>query len=290
MILEVTNCKQWSKSVQEIKMNDIFYTNAFASIYGQTKLFIYKRRNNIAIFPFMIKGNTLSSLYYGGMLYKKYDKIFFNEAIDDLCQYCKKNNLIKITVRKHPTLSIIKMGKVIKKEPFVYIDLRESYIELKNAISKLHFKCIKKAFRERLSMFETRQFRYLKTFYKFYKNILERKGVSPQNFSYFMKIFLLLRNNTKFICVKYKEEIIAVSIILRSNDNIFMMYGGMNETGYKKFAKHFMIHNLIVSYKKKGYKNLILGTGNTEGDSIYQFKRGFTNKNHYIYSYGKELH
>lgn len=278
-----------------VENNSIFYSKAYLRFVGDSErikinYFKLNEDGNFAFFPYIIKKDVLYSLRYGGIL-TNYDKESFAEKVCSyFIEYCKSQNIKKIQIRNDPFIRAIKIGKIIKKEPFVYITLQKSERQLKEEISESHGKCIKKAMKEGLLAKETNDLKYLRIFYGLYNKILIKKGIAPQKFSYFAKMFFYLRDNLKLIYINHKQETIAVSIILKSNHNIFMMYGGMNETGYEKYAKHFMIYNLMLEYKRKRYKRLILGTGNRGRDSIYQFKRGFTNKDHHIYTYGKELY
>lgn len=289
MIIEATNRKLWNGILKKIKLDDIFFSNNFGKFHNNAKLFLYQKYNNIALFSFVIKKDIMLSFRYGGILTNSDKGDFVKETRSRFMKYCEAQNVKKAQIRNNPFIKTIKIGEIIKKEPFVYIALQKSERQLKEEISESHRKCIKKAMEEGLLFKETNALKYLRIFYGFYNTILIEKGITPQKFSYFAKMFFYLKDNLKLIYIKYKEEIIAVSIILESNNNVFMMYGGMNESGYKKYAKHFMIYKLIFEYKRKGYKRLILGTGNNGRDSIYQFKRGFTNKDHYIYTYGKDL-
>jgi len=141
-----------------------------------------------------------------------------------------------------------------------------------------------------LNFSESCDVEYLNIFYKFYSTMMKKNNVPCQKISYFASLFLYLKKNLKFICVKYRRELIAISIILISGRNIFMMYGGMNNTGYEKYAKYFMIYQLMLKYKKRGYSRLVLGTGvDGKNDSVYLFKKGFTDTESYIYTYGADI-
>ncbi|MCK5179255.1 MAG: GNAT family N-acetyltransferase [Candidatus Omnitrophica bacterium] len=163
--------------------------------------------------------------------------------------------------------------------------MKKSKNELRNKISRSHARCIQKAINQGLIFNEVNDLEYLKIFYKFYKNVMDKNEVVPHKFSYFIKMFSHLKNNLHLVCVKYRTTVIGVSIVLRSSANVLMLYGGMSEAGYERYAKHFMIDRLIFEYKEKGYKRLVLGTGHNGKDSIYRFKKGFTDQNSYIDTY-----
>jgi hypothetical protein len=289
MILSIKNKLSWDHALRRIKVSDIFYSNNFAKLMPGAKLYIYEEGTDIALLPFFVQEKNLCSFRYGGMLSSQNNGEFIDNCRNDLRKYCAKANLKSIITRNHPFLSTVKIGEVVRKEPFVCIDLNKSAARLDKEISKKHLTCIKKAKNDNITFYESNNLKYLVVFYKMYTDLLLKKKVLPEKFSYFIKMFSHSKRNLSFACTKHEKEIIAVSIILKSKYNLFMMYGAMEKLGYQKYAKHLMIYNLISKYKKKNYKHLVLGTGSIDYDSIYKFKRGFTDKNDYIYTYEEKL-
>ncbi|PIQ88746.1 MAG: hypothetical protein COV72_06700 [Candidatus Omnitrophica bacterium CG11_big_fil_rev_8_21_14_0_20_42_13] len=290
MIIDVNDRKQWDNNTNSISEKDIFYKNNFARTQKQSRQYVYKIKNNIVIFPYSLRNDVILSFRYGGIIYRRFDRKFFDRAISGLFKYCSKNNIKRIIIRKHPFLKTVKLGNIIKKEPFVFIDLSHDIDRLHRDIITAHMKRINKALMKGLNFSESCDVEYLNIFYKFYSTMMKKNNVPCQKISYFASLFLYLKKNLKFICVKYRRELIAISIILISGRNIFMMYGGMNNTGYEKYAKYFMIYQLMLKYKKRGYSRLVLGTGvDGKNDSVYLFKKGFTDTESYIYTYGADI-
>lgn len=270
--------------------NSIFYTKSyfkFVEICEETSVncFTFNDGDYFALFPYFLKNNTLSSLRYGGIYANTKNTKFSEKTRSAFLEFCVDNKIKKIKIRENPFIHTVKIGKTTKKEPFVWIDLAKSTPDLKNSISGLHIKCIQKAFKHDLICEEVPASKYLKAFFKLYTNTIIHKDIIKPEFTFFSNLFSHLRKNLKLICVKHKGVPIAITTILLSEFNIFMLYGGMSKAGYEKYAKHFMIYNLIFEYKKKGYKRLVLGTGNTGKDSIYRFKRGFTDNDNFIINY-----
>ena len=274
--------------------NNIFYANDYLSFIKESErvkinYFNFCQNKDFAVFPYIRRRSLICSLRYGGIWINSNNAVFVAKVRKYFLEYCRQNNIKKVKIRNNPFIKTIKIGKRAAKEPFVYIDLRNSSRELKNAISDRHLKCIQKAMKEGLTFKEAVGLRYLKTFYRLYKETLEGKGVKAEKLSYFTRMFSCLKKSINFVYIEHKGEIIAISMILKSKDSAFMMYGGTSVIGYKKYAKHFMIYNLIFEYKNRGYRRLILGTGSQPGDSVYQFKRGFTDRDSYIYTYEATL-
>ncbi|MBU4069529.1 MAG: peptidoglycan bridge formation glycyltransferase FemA/FemB family protein [Nanoarchaeota archaeon] len=290
MIYIIKNKIKWNSLIKDSDINSIFFKYEFAKFFfNNAKLIVFKDNERLALFCAIIKDKKIKSLRYGGILTNSLNKSFCELIKNRFIEYCRIHGIKKYVIRNHPFFNTIKIGELIKKEPFVFVDLNKPKRQLLNEISKKHIKNIKKAKAENLEIFETSDLKYLKIFYQLYQNQLQLKGIIPQKYMFFKKMFDYFGDNLSFVCVKNKNDIIAISIILDDNSNVFMMYGGMNKKGYVKCAKYWMIYNLMFEYKKKGYSRLILGTGNDGKDSVYKFKQGFAKSEAYVDTYGGEI-
>jgi len=273
----------------------IFYSKNYLKFIEETSdvnisVFQTKKNGDMAFLPYYIQDAALFGLRYGGIVSNSDSKEFMQFVSDQFLDYCRGQKVERISIRNNPFEKTLPIGNIIKKEPLALIDLTQSLEELKKGFSKQHQKRLATAKSAQLTVFESRDIKYLILFYKFYKNLLERKGEHPTDIVFFEKLYFYLKKNLNLIYIKDSAQVIAVSIILESKPNVYMLYGGMNGLGYQKCAKYLMIYNLMKKYMKKGYTRLILGTGvDGKQDSIYQFKRGFTDQESYVYTYGTNL-
>ena len=187
-------------------------------------------------------------------------------------------------LRENPFADIISIGKTKTIEKFYYIDLTNNLEKLYSNISKSHKRSIKKAESHNL-IFEKLDNSKIDFFYKLYLYQMKKIGAVPHKLNFFNSILEHLEKNIE-IYLTHKEGIIASSLTLATKENLFLLYSGMNEEGYKKCAKHFLIKKLILLAKERKFKRLILGTGM---GSIAQFKKGFTKEEHYIYTKGGKI-
>ena len=273
----------------------IFYSTNYLKFVEETQgvdvsLFTVKKNGALAFLPYYVQDDTLFSLRYGGMISNSKSKKFARFVSDRFLDHCRARKIRDIRIRNNPYINTIRVGEVIKKEPLVFIDLNRTGKDLYAQISEEHKRGLIKANGEHLVVGESKELKYLLLFYRFYGKLLSRKGKKPQGYVFFGKLYNHLKENINLVYVSYNDRVAAVSIILGSKPNVFMLYGAMSGDGYRKCAKHLMIYELMLRYKRRGYSRLVLGTGvDGEEDSIYRFKRGFGGQESYIYTYGTKL-
>lgn len=273
----------------------IFHSKNYLKFVERTqkvciRFFKANKDGKFAEFPHYIQNNILFSLRYGGIVSSSKSKEFERFVSEQFMEYCKAQKVSAVRIRNNPFRSTIPVGHVIKKEPIVFIHLNQKLNDLYAGISQKHNERIQKAKNENLMVCESREIRYLLLFYEFYSKLLLRKSGKPRNYLFFEELYNCLKHYLNLVYVVQNDRTVAVSIVLESKPNIFMLYGAMNEDGYKKCAKHLMIYELMRRYKKRKYSRLILGTGvDGKRDPIYRFKQGFTNREAYIYTYGRDV-
>lgn len=274
---------------------NIFYSPRYIAFYedaAKTKIhcFVFKKGGFRAFLPYVQRGQTATGLRYGGIEVNTRNKDFIRETKNKLNKHLGDRRIKKLIIRDNPFASTVITGKPVLKEPFVLIDLALPRERLSRGISPRHRSCIEKAFKNNLKFDISKNRKYLDIFYRFHKNNLQSKGATPQPFSYFLKLYRYMKRNIAFSVIRCGVKIIAVSLVLESKPQAYLLYGGMDTPGYRYCAKHLMIYKLIALYKSRGYKNLVLGTGNKGRDSVYMFKRGFCAKDNFILTYEKRIH
>ena len=247
---------------------------------------MYRHGDRAAAFVFSQTKNAASGLHYGGVVTNCQDKVFCQDVSFTLIKYLHAQGVVSCHVRNHPFLSTIKVGKLIKEEPFVFIDLTRPREELITAITKQHRRCIRRAEESGLGVMYSDDEKYLKVFYEFYKVRQKQMGIPPKGYVFFDQMFRVLRDYLIISVVRKANKLLAVSLLLKDSDNVFMTYGGMSDEGYERYAKHLMISDMMLKFKSKSFSRLVLGTGNNGKDSIYNFKKGFTDREYSICTYG----
>ncbi|MBF0504779.1 MAG: GNAT family N-acetyltransferase [Candidatus Omnitrophica bacterium] len=274
--------------MSETGISTVFCSWDFSNLYfSDPKLFAYRDSLGAAAFVFSRTDDTLRGLHYGGVVTNCPDQAFCADVVAQLTEYFQTEGVRSYQMRNHPFLSTIKVGTLIKEEPFVFIDLTRPSKELDAALSKQHRRCIRKADESGLKVVYSDDGRkYLNIFYDYYQARQEQMDVQPHAYAFFEQMFKSLRDHLIIGVVRQADQIFAVSLLLQDLDHVFMTYGGMSDEGYERYAKHLMVSDMMLRFKSIGFTKLVLGTGNNGKDSIFDFKRGFVNREHSVLTYG----
>ena len=278
---------KWDSWLAETGISTVFCSRNFSKLYcPKAKLFVFRKGPSAAAFVFSQQKDTVSGLHYGGVITNCLEGPFCSDVAGALTKYLHAQGVVSYQIRNHPFLNTIKVGALIKEEPFVFIDLTRSQEELVAAITRQHRRCIQKAEKSGLGVMYCDDVKYLKVFYEYYKARQEQMDIHPRGFIFFNRMFRLLRDHLIIGVVRESDKVLAVSLLLQDSGHVFMTYGGMSDQGYECYAKHFMIFDMMLKFKSKGVSRLVLGTGNNGKDSIYNFKKGFTDREYSIATYG----
>lgn len=274
---------QWRAACLQSGLQSIFIAQPFAQIFlSAPQLFVYRDQKRMAILVFMREGKSLCGLHYGGVLTTCGDKVFHAAVRKTFLHFCQVNGIVDFQMRKHPFLPTVSIGVALKKEPFVFMDLRPSQKDIWGAISQRHRRCIQRAEERGLTVSYTSGTKVQRTFYDLYRQTMERKGVPSKDSSFFEQFFKLSRKNYTIAVVQRANRIVASSLLLLDAQSVFFTHGGITAEAYDDYAKHLMIFDAALYFKERGFNRLVLGTGSKGYDSVFRFKRGFTNGDSWI--------
>lgn len=278
---------KWDSCIAETGISTVFCSRNFSKLYfPDPKLFVYQKGAGTAVFVFSHDKDTVKGLHYGGVITNCLDEAFCSDVACSLIKYLRTQGVVTYQIRNHPFLNTIKVGKLIKEEPFVFIDLTRPQEELVSAITRQHRRCIHRAQEKGLGCMYSDDVKYLKIFYEYYKARQEQMDIHPHGYIFFDRMFRLLRDHLVIAVVRQSNKILAVSLLLQDSGNVFMTYGGMADEGYERYAKHLMIFDMMLKFKSKCFSRLVLGTGSNGKDSVYHFKKGFTDSEYSVCTYG----
>ncbi len=280
----------WVRALRESGITSVFCHPEMAALFSPgAKLFLFREGAKAAVVVFSLKGANLSGLHYGGVVTNSPDKKFATAVVRALKFYCRSAGVVSCQLRVHPFLNTIKIGRRVGREALLFIDLCRPEKEIMAAVTKQHRRCIARARAGGMKVIYSHDRTYLQVFYKYYAGRLKEKGVVPKAAAFFENMFNAFGEHLLIAVVRDAAQILAVSLLLKDGDDVFMMYGGMCAQGYERYAKHLMIADMIRTFKGQDIARLVLGTGTDGRDQIYRFKRGFTDSAAWVFTYESAL-
>jgi hypothetical protein len=130
-------------------------------------------------------------------------------------------------------------------------------------------------------------------FFELYHSTMKRlNALNNYFFSYlfFQRFIHNLQGQFVFFHVKYKENIIASSLSLVSQDNIYAFLLGADKDAFKMYPNEFFHHATINWGIRQGKKRYILGGGYNGYDGIFHFKKRFAPRSVVPFEIGRRIH
>jgi len=287
-------------------LNDVYYLHEYVSLYinDKSKLFEFKYEHNEKKFytiaikkPIEYIGKIkcdkqyydLETAYgYGGFYTNTDDTLFLKEAMHLYEKKCKKENIIAEFIRFHPFNNFPIMYKnfldftlydrdiVIKTIKNNVIDSYKSKVRniIKNANKKL-------VIQESLD---------LDNFIVLYNKTMKKNNADK--FYFFTKEYYknLLNNNfAKLYEVIYQNEIIAMGFFMFGKDIVHYHLSANSEISYSLNANYALLDHVFNKTNSLNKNICLLGGGTTSSkeDSLFKFKKKFSNEIKPFYIGGK---
>jgi len=305
----ITDEKEWNSIVDTLysDIKDIYYRyeyfNLYSKHYDVKPEAIFWEDDNLSIFwTHLIRDISKINQYekfdycdlttpygYGGPLIvfrsnedKKVEesiKLFFEEYT----QHCLKNNFVCEFIRFHPinntSVYFVKEIDVHYLNDTVVVNLDHKLEELWYRIKKGHRYNIKKSIANGCEVEITGQptKKDLEMFTKLYYETMSKNKASKKYYfekQYIEDHFQIL--NSILVKVIYEQEIVCAAIFLLDGKIINYHLSGMNYNFKKLYLTDLMLWEAIKWGNENGYRYLHLGGGLTENDSLFKFKRGFS--------------
>lgn len=317
-IFDITNSSKWSLLLRELPLNqqDIYFTPEYYTLYenlgdGKAQLFVFKRNNEIALYPFLINsvnelGYELDGEYfdiqgaygYNGVISNSYDKLFIEAFYSSFNEYCMENNIIAEFTRFHPLINNKEFSKnhlqVIFDRKTVYVDLTKSYNLIRADYQRTTKKQIRRATeRDGIKVEIIKEYdQIIKVLYSIYCESMNRVNATPDlyfNINYFKE--LLSYDNTVLFCAILDGKIISFISVIYSKNYINGHIGGTLDD-YMEFSPFSYLYDEIIKYGKSiNCKYYHFGGGRTSSkdDKLLKYKLNFS-KNTADFYIGKKIH
>lgn len=306
-----TSSAEWNYYIEKLPLHlkDIYFRSEYYNLYENNKdkvgkIFIFKERENLAIYPFLlskINDYDLKKQYYdmetaygyGGPLVNTDNEEFIHEFEKEFKKFCNKNNIIAEFIRFHPLLNNHTIFKdninVSHNRTTTYIDLNKSIYDIWNKdITSKNRNVIRKAEKNKLI---TEVSFDLKDFKKIYINTMDRLNANKEY--YFKDYYFNNLRNLNYICinVKLNNVVIASAVFLRGNEMFHYHLSGSLKDYLKYCPNNLLLWEAIKYAKDKGFSKFHFGGGlkDSENDTLYKFKKSFCNETSDFYI-GKRIH
>ena len=304
--LSLSNKNDWKKYLQKlpVEQQDVYYTPEYYELYenygdGKAQCFVFEKDGEIALYPFLLNsintlGYELDKKYfdiqgaygYNGVLSSCYAEEFKKDFYTSFNKFCQNNNVIAEFTRFNPYIENHNFSnahlQILLNRKTVVLNINNSIDKLwKNSLSSKNRNMIRKALKKHYSVTINNSKSGVRSFYKIYLETM--KGIYVDSYYYFnedMFFKMLDIPEFHFLFAEDKGNNKVASMIL-------MVYGkyahyhlsGRDIEKADNSVNNYMLYEAIKFAKNKGANIFHFGGGNAldENDSLFRFKKGFSN-------------
>lgn len=310
---------RWDQIVKGFKNYDVYYLSDYVKAFnihgdGEPILFYYVDENIKAMNVVMKRdisldkrftGNIPSNTYYdtttpygyGGFLIEgKVTKDSLKNLDSEYSTICKRDGIICEFVRFHPVLNNVEgleefynistLGKTIT----VNLDSRDQIWD--NLASK-NRNMIRKAIKSGVEIFWGRNPKLFDEFIGLYNATMDKDNAL--DYYYFNKDFYDsvlndLKYNSLMFYAMYEKKIIAMSMILHSNEQVHYHLSASDREYQHLAPSNLLLYEVACWACENSYESFHLGGGlGSREDSLYKFKKVFNKDSTTTFSIGKKI-
>ncbi len=292
--MDFLDCVRHSDKWDALELSDPHFTSAYyrawkkdgtlASAHGCARPFLFQEKDVIGN-AYNFGGTVIVGPLVAGIC----DTHKFNEEYTD---WRKANNFMeRCTIAPWSTngyaIAVDFPQIYVNAKPSVYIDLTEPYrfrqttkYEIRKA-EKNRVKCeVADPTPSNAGKFED-----------MYHQSMRRKGAQPHWIYYpgfFYEVLRELGPRRSVLFFTYVDQDLECGcLVLYGGDSAYYHWAARRDKNSKVGAGHFQIFTVANWFRYQLYKRLHLGGGVEAGDSLFLFKKGFSDKTVPVFSYGK---
>ncbi len=311
-VFSLAETEKWNEYYNRIQDKDVYYTTGIISAFEkfentQALLFIYEEGNNLVYYPFFkrtIEGSNYfditTQFTYGGPLFliSENKENFIENFRAVFSDYCKEDGIISELIRFHPFINsdvLLKDYVEIKKVNigiFMNLEITADQIS-EDYHPKIRYQ-INKAIRNGYTVEFSNKIEDLDHFFSIYEHTMIR---NEANFSFyfldkeFLKLLLgELKDNFEFIFIQKEGVYVSTELVLFSDNFAHGVIGGTLKEFLKEHPHRLLRHALTLRYLDKNQKKLVLGSGVTTGDGVFEYKKKFSPNGEYELRMGMKIH
>lgn len=292
---------------------DIYFLPKWCKLHeakdnGQAGGFSFENQNGAVYYPFVkrsiditIDGKAYFDLitpygFNGPIILQCHEnkrEQLVNDWFDSFLAYCKNNNIIAEYVRFNPWCQ----NHADFKNFYELIYNKYTFaVNLENDFFAEEFttKCrnqIRKSIKNGVKIEFDFTGETLGEFYCIYQKTIERRKIKEyyqHSFDFLKNTFETLKNNIFIINAKFNNQYISAGIFCHYGDYLHYRYSANDSDFFYLSANSNIIYEACKWGENQGKKQLHLGGGTNEDDSLFRFKKNFTS-NTYDFYIGKSI-
>lgn len=319
-IITLENIIEWREIVKSFGNKDVYYLAEYVSAFekngdGEAQL-IYYNKDNVEVINVVVKRdiadhpnfkeqlpkNTyfdfITPYGYGGFLFKEdYSQEQIKVFIDEYIEHFKNHNIVSEFVRFHPVLDNVKhVQDFIETSylgPTVTMNTSSEENIWKNIAPK-NKTSIRKSIKNNVQIYWGRSEELLDEFVIMYEETMQRDNANSYyyfNKGFYKSILEDLKYNSLIFYAKYMDNIISMALIIFSNKYI-NYHLSASKYEYRNLApSNLLLYEVSRFAYENGFKYFHLGGGlGSKMDSLYKFKKSFSNYEDTKYNIGKIIY
>lgn len=318
LVVSIDESEKWDGIVRSFEDYDVYYLSGYVKAFqlhgdGVPVLFYYEAEGIRAVNVVMKRDISLDVHFagelhpgeyydfatpygYGGYITEGDCSDADMDALDRIyTAYCFENNIISEYVRFHPVLQnkekLNRIYGVEDKGKTISMDLDSQLLIWKNLTSK-NRNMVRKAKKSGVNIYWGRSPELYKFFLVTYSSTMDEDNA--HEYYYFKEPFFRstlydLKNNCMAFYAVYKDEIVAMSIILFANRQMHYHLSASNKDFQKLASGNLLLYEAACWGSANGYRTFHLGGGlHSMEDNLYKFKSSFNRGSNNIYAIGKK--
>lgn len=324
---EITQKSEWDEAIGLFQEKDIYFTYDYMQPFrkngdGEPILFYFESYLGKAAYPFMyrdiaesahLKGKIpnrtyfdISGVYgYGGPLVEVNPLYDFSSVIEILkhdfqeifSAYCKEKGIVSQFDRFHPLLNTHEFFAdyctVTPNKKTICLDLKSVEFLTQNLTSGCRNK-IRQAEKNGITVVVNDRVETLEAFKQMYHSTMTHNQASDYYFfnPHFFDDIKLHQSSHLIVANAYYQDKIIASALILSFDHFLHHHFSGSLSEYRHLKPNNLLFYEIAKWgSEQGYQSFHLGGGHeSEGDSLFRFKKSFSKSEPKDFYIGKKLH
>lgn len=319
LVLTIRELDKWDEIVKSFKNYDVYYLSTYAIAFqlhgdGEPLLFYYDDGKTRAINVVMKRDIAKSKVFkdklplntyfdistpygYGGFIVEGEVTDEILKILDEkYTRLCRDEGIISEFVRFHPVTNnmniISSVYEVSQLGRTITMNLN-SQSQIWDELTSKNRNVIRKALKSGVEVFWGRDPKLFDKFITMYNATMDKDDA--EEYYYFEKDFYQsiisdLKYNSLMFYAMYEDKIIAMSMMLFSNEQMHYHLSA-SEREYMKFAPtNLLLYEAACWGAENRYKTLHLGGGlGSKEDSLFSFKKSFNKNSDTYFSIGTKI-